>query len=512
MKILKILTSRIGAMSLSAGKTAGMAVTVGLIGLNIYNFSTSTEAAQEERVRSLSSIISAGGALPSEYSGINLDASGVQFATPEEIAAKEGTLFDGGEGAVKALDNLSISSYALGAGDAGLGMGANAATQVGAGGQAVTGNVSADGSAVGAAAAQQAQKTQINKLGEEKAGGLRRASIAKASGSSMGSSSSSSGFGASGGRGQSASVKSNGGVASEGYTLSGSMPKGSTLLASNSNVRGAASSSSSFMAGNTRTRIGQGISSKEGRSLRDIALASSKVAANANRASNDGAGPFMASEKLSGSIQIMGDEKSELLGGNSTDQFTEDLGKQEDALGQGIDEVDTTEQERITERTKLASLMFTLMFATIGSCLLISSLMKGGVWSKVAAVAIGVVMAALIIAYIVKCANYINKYHEETGWAIAGIVMGSLMLVAIGISYVNFSKGNQEAMTSTAGEQMGTGGAEATAEGTGAAAGKGGSGFGEFLGDMAKGGAPGAAFEAGGELLSGSGEEGTGQK
>lgn len=438
MKILKFLTSRLGAVSLSAGKTAGLAVTVGLIGMNIYNFATDTSAAEEAKVRSLSSIMSSGGALPSEYSGINFDTGNMQFATSEEIAAREGTLFDGGEAAVNALNNISVSSYALGAGDAGLGMGANAAVQVGPDGKAVTGNVSADGSAVGAAAAQQAQKTQINKLGEEKAGGLQRASIAKASGSNMGSSSSGSfGAPARSSQGGSASVKARGAGTSEGYALSGAMPKGSTLLASNSNVRGAASSSSSFIAGNTRTRIGQGSNSREGRSLRDIALASAKVAANKNRAANEGASPFMAKEKLSGGIQIMDDERVEIGGGNSTDEFVDTLDNQENALNQGVNEIDTTEQDRKAHRNRLTKTLVSLFFATIAGMIAISTLKNAGPWGKAASF---VVAAALLVALGLFIADAV-KYGQKFGWdAVAWIytILGGVFAVGVGLAlFVN---------------------------------------------------------------------------
>lgn len=496
MKILKFLTSRLGAISLSAGKTAGLAVTVGLVGLNIYNFATASSSSEEGRVRSLSSIMSSGGTLPTEYSGINFDTGNVQFATAEEIAAKEGTLFDGGEAAVNALNNISVSSYALGAGEAGLGMGANAAAQIGADGQPVTGNVSADGSAVGAAAAQQAQKTQINKLGEEKAGGLQRSSIATASGSNMGSSSSG-GFGAPSRSSQgSTSVKASSVGASEGYALSGSMPKGSTLLASTSEVRGAASSSSSFIAGNTRTRIGSGSNSREGRSLRDIALASAKVAANKNRAANEGASPFMAKEKLSGGVQVM-DDNLAVYNGTSNTSFEDDLNKKEKAFDNNFKPIDETEKQRKADRSLLQQLLFPLIMLTIGCCLAINSLMKGGVWSKVVAVALAAGAAGLVIWYMVKCIQYLNKYNEETGMAITGIVLSGLMLVAIGVSFFDFSKSKETEMTSTANEQMGVAEGETASTATKTGGGE----FASLLKDMMIGGVPGNAFDAGGKLI-----------
>ncbi len=438
MRILKFLTSRIGAISVSAGRTAGMAVTVGLIGFNVYNFASNTPAAQEQQIRSLSSIMSTGGALPAEYSGINFDTGNVQFATAEEIAAKEGTLFDGGEGAVNALNNISVPSYALGSGEAGLGMGANAAAQVGPDGKPLTGNVSADGSAVGAAAAQQAQKTQINKLGEEKPGGLQRASIAKASGSNMGSSSSGGFGGTSSSRsGQSAAASRASALGtSDGYTLSGAMPKGSTLLASNGNIRGAASSSSSFIAGNTRTRIGQGSNSKEGRSLRDIALASSKVAANKDRAANEGASPFMAKEKLSGGIQVVGETANEFAG-SSDASFEDKLQGQEAALGQAVEEIDTTEQERKAHRDRLATNLISLLFTTVAAMLTIAALKKvPWPWATAAAYILGGVMLAVIALYLVDAFRYADKY----GWpGDAWAFIGGGALFATGVSLAMFS-------------------------------------------------------------------------
>ena len=371
MNILNILKSRIGALSISAGKTAGLALTVGLVGMNFYSYMNSSSAAQEERIRSFSEILSSGGSLPGDTT-MSFSTGNAQFATAEEIAAREGssTLFDGGEGAVTALNNFNVSGRTLGAGDSGLGMGANAAVQLDADGKPVMGGDAADGSAVAAAAAQ-ANQTKINKLGEAKEGDLQRASMARASGSNLGSGSRG-GFGASSGAsGSSASSKSVGQAArvGDGYSLSGAMPGGSTLIASNSGIRGIASSSS-FGASDAQTRIGKGVNSKEGRSLRDIALASSKVAANKNRAANEGTSPFMAKEKLSGGINVVGDVAPELQGSSST-EFEDNLKGQETSLDQGISEIDTTEQEKQAHRNRLATAMVALLFTTMAAMIAI---------------------------------------------------------------------------------------------------------------------------------------------
>lgn len=429
MKILQFLKSRLGAVNISAGKTAGLTVVSGLVLMNIYGYMTDTPAAQQAKVRSLSSIMSSGGQLPSEYASMNFSLGNTQFATAEEVAARQGTLFDGGEGAVQALNSFSIPGYALGSGEAGLGMGANAASQIGPDGKPVTGNVSADGSVVGAAAAEQANKTKINKLGEAKEGGLKRASMARAGGSNLGSGSNG-GFGASSRSSASAAPASLG--TTEGYALSGAMPKGSTLLASNSEVRGVASSSS-FGAGNAQSRIGSGVNSKEGKSLRDIALASSKVAANKNRSANEGTSPFMAREKLSGGVQVTGEGDLSAFEGSSTTEFEDDLNAQEGNVDQALTEIDTTEQEKAAHRSRLGKTMIALLFTTLGAMIAISALKKIPVWGNIAAYALGALMAVAIGLFIADAVKYGNKYGwDAAAWGFT--IGGGLLATGIGLA------------------------------------------------------------------------------
>ena len=96
MNIFKFLKSRIGAVSISAGKMAGVALTAGLVGVNVYNYATSSPAAQEARVRSFSEVLASGGILP-EDNTMNFALGNVQFASAEERAAQEGTIFDAGD-------------------------------------------------------------------------------------------------------------------------------------------------------------------------------------------------------------------------------------------------------------------------------------------------------------------------------------------------------------------------------------------------------------------------------
>lgn len=432
MRVLKFLKSRAGAIS-KAG-ALGLGLTVGLVGLNVYNYATDTTAAQEKEVRSLSAIMASGGELPAAYSGINVSRGANEFATAEERAAREGTLFDGGEGAVAALggiDGVNVRGSALGSGEAGLGMGANAAAQLGPDGKPLTGNVNADGSAVGAAAAD-ANQTKINKLGEAKEGDLQRASMARAGGSNLGS-----GGGAAGLAGSSSLRASARGEAERrmgSSSISGAMPEGSTLVASNSGLLGAASSS---LPGGRESRVGRGINSKEGNSLRQIAVDSSKVAANKNRGANEGTRPFMADTKLSGGVNVVGETANTSVSG--ANDFEGEMNAREKGAAQAIDDIDTTEQERKEHRTRLQKMLFGTLAITIVAMLSIGTLMKaalsGSWWNYVAAAAIAAVALTVIGFFIADASQYISKYGSD-GWSIASIVMGILMVGGIAVSFV----------------------------------------------------------------------------
>lgn len=443
MNIFKFLKSRIGAVSISAGKMAGVALTAGLVGVNVYNYATSSPAAQEARVRSFSEVLTSGGILP-EDNTMNFALGNVQFASAEERAAQEGTIFDAGDADVSALqgamNSFSVRGSALGAGEGGLGMGANAAVELGPDGKPLTGNAAGtDGAAVGAAAAAAAQggQTKINKLGEEPAGGLQRASIARASGSNLGSSSAG-GFG--GNTRSSAAGNATAEAAarlrsSSSYALSGAMPKGSTLIASNGNIRGAAGGATEFVAGSRFGRSAMGARSQEGESLRDMALASSKVAANANRSANEGTSPFMARERLSGGITVEGENLNEFQGTADT-SFEDDMNRRERGVAAAADEVDTSEQERKNHRSRLSKMLIALIPTVFMGMMTIQSMKSEGPWGMVAAIAVTAILGATIIAFTVDAAKYISKYGAD-GWSVASLVGSAVMAAGLVLAWIN---------------------------------------------------------------------------
>lgn len=427
MKVLQILKSRIGNVS-KAG-LLGLGVTAGLVGLNLYNYATEGPAAQEQKIRSLSQIIASGDAVPAEYSGINISRGQNEFATAEEVSAREGRMFDGGEGAVAALSGISVRGTALGQGEGGLGLGENAATAI-AGTRAAAGAAAPDGSAIAAAAAEKAKGTKINKLGEEKAGGLQRAAITRASGSSL--STGGQGFGASAASTRSAARRE---AASRigASSISGAMPEGSTLVASNGSFRGAASSS--FAPAGRNARVGKGLNSKEGRDLRSIAVQSGKVAANRHRADNEAAQVFMGGERLSGGIQTA--DGSVTTGGTaSTEDFEGDLQAKQANLDNSISEIDTTEQERAAKRSQLGKKLVALLFATIAAMIAISTLKNMSPYGTIAAAVVTAAMALSLGLFLADCFKYMNKYGSDTA-SIVFAVCGFLFVAAVGIAWIN---------------------------------------------------------------------------
>lgn len=427
MKVLQILKSRIGNVS-KAG-LLGVGVTAGLVGLNLYNYATEGPAAQEQKIRSLSQIIASGDSVPAEYSGINISRGQNEFATAEEVSARQGRMFDGGEGAVAALSGISVRGTSLGQGEGGLGMGENAATAV-AGPRAAAGVQSPDGSAIAAAASEKAKGTQINKLGAEKAGGLQRASMARASGANF--STGGPGFGAPATPARSA-ARSEAASRIGASSISGAMPEGSTLVASNGSFRGAASSS--FVSAGRNSRVGQGLNSKEGRDLRAIALQSGKVAANRHRSDNEADQIFMSAERRSGGIQST-DGRVTTGGTASTEDFEGDVQAKQANLDNSIAEIDTTEQERAAARNDLLRRIVPLLCSTIAAMVAISTLRNIPIYGQGAAIAATVAIGLSLGMFIARCGMYIDKFGWD-GTGIGTLAFGVAMVAGVTLAWVS---------------------------------------------------------------------------
>ena len=467
MNILCLLKSKVGEIS-KAG-LFGLA-SVGILGgINLYNYVTSSPAAQEQKIRNLASIMTSGGNLPREYSGINVSRGNTEFATAEERAKREGSLFDGGEGAVAALDGLKVGSNggvegigtiegtALGAGEAGLGMGANKAIEMAGGGRVAQGAQRGDVSGVDGAV-----------KGADKEGSkgptLQRASIARVgggSGSASFSGSNGGGFGPSGSASRSvAQEKANrinpSSVGADSIS-SGAMPRGSTLVAANQNIRGAGSTT--FVGGSREGRVRSGSESEEGRDLRRIAVQSGKVAANAHRAANEGASPFMADQQLAAGLTVDDVVTGTSFGGEGDASYSQVGDKQIGDLGEAVDEVDTTEQERKQKRSDLGKELVGLAVATIAAMVAISALMHKDPtpWAKAIAGILAALMFAWIISYIVRAGTFAHNYDNDPV-GITFAVLGGIFAVGIALAFV-FAEGIYDKILTPVAEGLGMGSA-----------------------------------------------------
>ena len=341
MKVLEILKSRIGAISRAGLLSVGL--TGGLVALNVYNYVNDKPKALEPQIRSLSQIMASGGELPSEYSGISLSARGVDFATAEEQAKHEGALlakFDGGEAQVDALgqiDALNVRGSVFHGGEAGLGLN-QGAVEVGPNGGSAGGASGADGAGVGDAVAE-ANQTVINKLGDAKAS-LPRASMAKVN--AGGSSSSYSPYGNAGRVAANAPVA----AAKIGPSSISGVPtvEGSTLVHTPVSLKGA--TGSDFVASNRNVRYTGGLNSREGHSLRAIAVQSAKVAALQSKSANLHAQVFMTEDVKGPGTQATADTFTTTMGGDTIQPPPDPQIDPGEDFDNYIEEIDTTEQEK----------------------------------------------------------------------------------------------------------------------------------------------------------------------
>lgn len=442
MNIFKFLTARTGAVN-KAG-LAGVVLAGGLAVYNLTGYMADTPAAQEGEIRSLAQVMSSGGQMPSEYSGINISRGGAEFASAADISAQNDRMFDGGEGSINAmssaLDGISARRSALSAGEDGLGMGANGAVRRD-GQAAATGGVSVPGEKGMREGLRQANEEAAGKDGASGGPVLQRASMAKVNG----------GGGTGGNGGFGAPSRSNGGSASAVSAerssragdfggFSGAMPEGSTLVASNSTLRGATSTSSSFRPGNMNAHIGRGRFSEEGKDLRRIAVSSAKVAANASRSDNEAAQVFMGGERLAGGVQALG-ENMETLGTGATADFVDEMDVSTDNFNFAMDEMDYTEQEKQALRTKLAKNLVSLLFATATAMIAISRLKDNWPWGGAIALAVTAATLVPIGLFIKDAITYIDKYD---GWTIGIIftVFGAAFIAGLALAWFSSDVSN----------------------------------------------------------------------
>lgn len=432
---------------------------VGLV-VTFSAFQADKKAAEQERVRSLSSISGSynyGGMRPDgrgNLTSINVKDGLNQVATAEERARLEAGR-TGGDFGLSAADNLGSSVSSSMAGRAagtseteGLGMGRNAVTmQEAATGPAASGarvnpgDVSRRTGRAGSAGGQQ----------------LAPASVSRASGSGLNASYGGASSGGSGVNGRNATGASSAERA-EGYKFSGAMPSGTDPLS----LSGASGRrSSGFMAGGRNATTGRGSRSKStGNDLKDISKRSADAALNRNRAANEGSRAFLASAVNSGGMNI--DSSVETQETGSAD-FAAPEARHLKAIGGWGEKEDAYAEKQTEARKKLMWWILGLIAGTAVAIPLVYRLISGG--KKAGAfgwlpIALGIAMAAAVTVAALRVIqlavgflkNYKGPLLPIVGFGAAAAAIGAMGYV---IARAFADQGNADAQKKFLGKSMG---------------------------------------------------------
>lgn len=219
----------------------------------------------------------------------------------------------------------------------------------------------------------------------------------------------------------------------EGYKISGAMPQGSVAYA------GAKMGNGSANFGDTRGgRAGRGMQSGDGRTLNQIAKRSVEISQNKYRAANEGSRAFLASSQNSGGIAV--ENGVALSEGTASEDFSAAAVKARGKAEQSLNDLTLRELQRKQHRQRLMKSMISLIFLTIPAMFVISSLMKGGIFSKIAAVAIGAAMITAIGLFMASAIKYMNQWGGS-GLTTASMFVGPALAGLIAASYFSWVQG-----------------------------------------------------------------------
>ncbi len=219
----------------------------------------------------------------------------------------------------------------------------------------------------------------------------------------------------------------------EGYKISGAMPQGSVAYA------GAKMGNGSANFGDTRGgRAGRGMQSGDGRTLNQIAKRSVEISQNKYRAANEGSRAFLASSQNSGGIAV--ENGVALSEGTASEDFSAAAVKARGKAEQSLNDLTLRELQRKQHRQRLMKSMISLIFLTIPAMFVISSLMKGGIFSKIAAVAIGAAMITAIGLFMASAIKYMNQWGGS-GLTTASMIVGPTLMGLIAASYFSWVQG-----------------------------------------------------------------------
>ena len=387
-----------------------------IVGLHVYNYVNDTPEVRQARVRSLASIMASGGTLPREYSGISLSAGDTVFADEQERAKYEGYIFDGGEGTLAQMKDAFGKRGMFGYGEI-PGLDGKGGSYNGRGGGAAGAGADAASKAAAEAMAALNKATNGAVNGQDAAAllarangrnGFQTADIARANGQGLSGS-----FGGSAYRG--------GQSATGADSIDGVMPDGNTLLNVDARLLGAHSAKYTPSL-ESRTHSGGTGGNSEG-FLRGIAVQSGKVAANKNRAANEGATPFLMQQALAGELDVEGNQIDESLMGVGDDSFGDKMDFNLGNLGGSLNKLQKKEDERFLRQTNLVKGIVALTIATIAAMAAISLLKAVEPYGPAM---IGVILGAMLIAFglfgweISKYVDFCDGKMDGWSWGMSG--------------------------------------------------------------------------------------------
>ncbi len=474
MKNLLKFFNRSGKMALSALQAGGIAAVVGVAGLAAWQYiggSGEDNTAYNPFQQDAGEVVYVAGANSGSYergsyygngaaeqnSSFNVSAKALNRLDRQaqaEQAAREMAEESSSIQASSSASSDPLAAYETG-GTEGLGMGANAVNDNGlASGSnnpmaAMAGSM---GNIQGmiANAQQQAQAAAQGKApgGEAAAAGAPALASAQADwGSKFGS-------GGSGGSGSSSSTfsiqdsgknknKGNGAAAGDVTQQIANMQAQAQSMLDGARIRGKSSFGDTENLGNNRNAtIGKGGRSTKGDvELEQIRKHSADIAANKNRAANEGMRPFLASTQLSGGVMVTKDNfQANSSQGTSTD-FNTSFGNTLGAIQTFGTETLDFNTKKLVDYTKLFNLWIGVAIGTVIAMILISAAMKGAAAGGPYAWVFYLIAAAVAFVALAACVNLCiraGKYASEYGgsaWSTWAGISGIVFALGIGASF-----------------------------------------------------------------------------
>lgn len=322
MKILTWILDKSGKMALSGLQAVGLSAAVGLAGIGAWQLLSAPEDVNPNTAFSSGSddevVFVAGGAAGGAYSGVGYGEGGEVRSGIRATLSKDMQLMNSDLQRVQIpdtpqviQDEQKIQAFKMDGATEGLGLGANGASALGVGPNGAMGSLQDKIAALEANAKEQAAKAQAAAGGKDAVAAAAAALNKSAAGK----------YGMNAGMARAGGHNLNATPLQASTGMEGESLRGGVLGGNQANPRLAAANGpvAAFQGGRDATvldgRRFSGMNSLEG-----LRKQSAEVAANRNRSANEGTRVFMGGEKLSGGIQLVG-ENVTTGGGASSEDF-----------------------------------------------------------------------------------------------------------------------------------------------------------------------------------------------